>query len=106
MDPRVAATTPVPRSGERRYRRARRIGGAIEGAMLGWVFSLDGTLFPEAPPGAFAAVPLGLAGVLLAAGVVGAVLGLAIGLAGGLVLGFPLAAVLGSLKSVEPGGRR
>ncbi len=27
------------------------IGGAIEGAMLGWVFSLDGTLFPEAPPG-------------------------------------------------------
>jgi hypothetical protein len=83
------------------------IGGAIEGAMLGWVFSLDGTLFPEAAsPGAFAADPLGLLGVSLGSGVVGAVLGLAVGLAVGLVLGFPLAAVLGSLKGGEPGGRR
>jgi hypothetical protein len=82
------------------------IGGAIEGAMLGCVFSLDGTLFPEAPPGAFAADPLGLAGVSLGSGVVGGILGLAGGLAGGLVLGFPLAAVLGSLKGGESGGRR
>jgi hypothetical protein len=82
------------------------IGGAIEGAMLGWVFSLDRTLFPEMPPGSTPADPLGLLGVSLGSGVVGAVLGLAVGLAGGLVLGFLLAAVLGSLKGGEPGGRR
>ena len=27
------------------------MGGAIEGAMLAWVFSLDGTLFPAVPLG-------------------------------------------------------
>ena len=74
------------------------IGGAIEGAMLGCVFSLDGTLFPEAAsPGAFAADPLGLVGVSLGAGCVGAVIGLAAGLAAGLLLGVPLATLLGAL---------
>jgi hypothetical protein len=82
------------------------VGGAIEGAMLGWVFSLDGTLFPEMSPGSTPADPLGMLGVSLGSGVVGAVLGLVVGLAGGLVLGFPLVAVLGSLKGGEPGGRR
>ena len=74
------------------------IGGAIEGAMLGCVFSLDGTLFPEAP-GATPADPLGLVGVTLGAGVVGAVLGLAYGLALGVVLGVPLAMILGAFSN-------
>lgn len=33
------------------------IGGAIEGAMLGFVFSMDGTLFPEPPAGFYAERP-------------------------------------------------
>jgi hypothetical protein len=78
------------------------MGGAIEGAMLGWVFSLDGTLFPAVPPGAYAGTPLGLLGVLarvlLGAGLVGGVLGLVAGLAEGLVLGVPLAKLLGALS--------
>jgi len=82
------------------------VGGMIEGAMLGWVFSLDGALFPEAPPGAFAADPLGLAGLLLGAGMVGAVIGLVAGLVEGLVLGLPLATVLGALEGGEHDGRR
>ena len=74
------------------------IGGAIEGAMLGCVFSLDGTLFPEAAsPGAFAADPLGLVGVSLGSGAVGAVIGLAVGLVVGTALGPPLAGLLGTL---------
>jgi hypothetical protein len=77
------------------------IGGAIEGAMLGWVFSLDGTLFPETP-GTYAGEPLrllaGLARVLLGAGLVGAVIGLAVGLAVGSVLGVPLAKLLGAFS--------
>ncbi len=73
------------------------IGGAIEGAMLGCVFSLDGTLFPEVPPGASAADPLGLAGVSLGAGMVGAVFGLLVGLAAGVAPGLPLATLLGAL---------
>jgi hypothetical protein len=73
------------------------IGGAIEGAMLGLVFSLDGTLFPEMPPGTFVADPLGLVGVSLGSGLVGAVIGLVVGLAAGVVLGLPLAKLLGSL---------
>lgn len=84
------------------------MGGAIEGAMLGWVFSLDGTLFPEAPPGSpwfNAGDPLlllaqlaNLARVLLGAGSVGAMMGVALGLAEGLLLGLPLAAALGALS--------
>jgi hypothetical protein len=84
------------------------IGGAIEGAMLAWVFSLDGTLFPEAPPGSPFFNPGGpllllaqlanVAWVLIGAGLVGAIMGVALGLAEGLVLGLPLAAVLGALR--------
>ena len=73
------------------------IGGAIEGAMLGCVFSLDGTLFPEVPPGSTVADPLGLVGVSLGSGAVGAVIGLAVGLVVGVALGLPLAAALGRL---------
>jgi hypothetical protein len=74
------------------------IGGAIEGAMLGCVFSLDGTLFPEAAsPGAFAADPLGLVGVSLGSGCVGAVIGLVVGLVVGVALGLPLATLLRAL---------
>ncbi len=65
--------------------------------MLGCVFSLDGTLFPEVPPGASAADPPGLMGVSLGSGLVGAVIGLAVGLAAGVVLGLPLARLLGAL---------
>jgi hypothetical protein len=72
------------------------IGGAIEGAMLGCVFSLDGTLFPEVPPGASAADPLGLMGVSLGSGLVGAVFGLVVGLVVGVALGLPLARLLGA----------
>jgi len=78
------------------------IGGAIEGWLLGWVFAMDGTLFPEAPPGFYAEEPLRLLGDLawsfVGAGPVGGVLGLAAGLAGGLVLGLPLAALLGTFS--------
>lgn len=77
------------------------IGGAIEGAMLGWVFSMDGTLFPETPPGVYAGEPLRLlvdtAGLLLGAGLVGAVIGLVLGLMSGVVLGVPLVKLLGAL---------
>lgn len=89
------------------------IGGIIEGAMLGWVFSLDGTLFPEAPPdtpwlnpGApivLLAQLANVARVLLGAGAVGAVIGAALGLVEGLVLGVPLAAVLGALRDDDLG---
>ena len=72
------------------------IGGAIEGAMLGCVFSLDGTLFPEMPPGSTVADPLGLVGVSLGSGAVGAVIGLVVGLALGVVLGLLLAPLLGA----------
>ncbi len=66
--------------------------------MLGWVFSLDGTLFPEAAsPEAFTADPLGLVGVSLGAGCVGAVIGLVVGLVVGVALGLPLAKLLGAL---------
>ena len=81
------------------------IGGAIEGAMLGWVFALDGTLFPEAPPGTpwfnaggllfLLAQLANLARVLLGAGAVGATIGVALGLAEGLVIALPLAVALG-----------
>ena len=74
------------------------IGGAIEGAMLGWVFSMDGTLFPGAVrPADLLADPLGVVGVSLGAGCVGAVFGLAVGLAAGVVFGLPLAMLLGAL---------
>ena len=74
------------------------IGGAIEGAMLGCVFSLDGSLFPEAvSPGALATDPLGLVGVSLGSGAVGAVIGLMVGLVVGVALGLPLAPLLGAL---------
>jgi hypothetical protein len=72
------------------------VGGAIEGAMLGCVFSLDGTLFPEVPPGASAADPLGLVRVSLGSGLVGAVFGLVVGLMVGMALGLPLARLLGA----------
>lgn len=82
------------------------VGGAIEGAMLGCAFSLDGTLFPEAvSPGAFAADPLGLMGVSLGSGCVGAVMGLVVGLAAGVVLGLPLAALLGAFPDEGRPGR-
>jgi hypothetical protein len=78
------------------------IGGAIMGGLLGWVFSVDGTLSPEPPPGVYAGDPLLLLGdvarVLLGAGLVGAVIGSAVGLAEGLVLGLPLAALVGALR--------
>jgi hypothetical protein len=78
------------------------IGGTIEGAMLGWVFSLDGTLFPEPPPGAYVGEPLRLFGdltrLLLEAGMVGAVIGLVTGLVTGLVLGVPVAKLLGTFS--------
>ncbi len=81
------------------------IGGAIEGAMLGWVFSWDGTLFPEVPPGFYAGDPLGLLGdlvlVLLGAGLVGAVMGMVAGLAAGLLLGVPLAKLLGAFSDED-----
>ncbi len=77
------------------------IGGAIEVGLLGWVFAMDGTLFPEPPPGTYAEEPLRLLGdlawSLIGAGPVGAVIGLAAGLAGGLVFGVPLAMLLGAL---------
>jgi hypothetical protein len=77
-------------------------GGAIEGWLLGFVFSMDGTQFPEPPPGLYAEHPLLLLGdlaySLLGAGSVGAAIGLAVGVAEGLVLGLPLAAVLGTLR--------
>ena len=74
------------------------IGGAIEGAMLGCVFSLDGSLFPEAASlGALATDPLGLVGVSLGSGAVGAVIGLMVGLVVGVALGLPLAPLLGAL---------
>ena len=73
------------------------IGGAIEGAMLGCVFSLDGTLFPGAVrPADLVADPLGVVGVSLGSGVVGAVIGLVVGLALGVVLGLLLAPLLGA----------
>jgi hypothetical protein len=73
------------------------LGGAIEGAMLGWVFSLDGTLFPGAVrPADLVADPLGVVGVSLGSGVVGAVIGLVVGLALGVVLGLLLAPLLGA----------
>jgi hypothetical protein len=78
------------------------IGGMIEGGLLGFVFSMDGTMFPEPPPGFYADHPLLLLGdlaySLLGAGLVGAVIGLAVGLAEGLILGLPLAAALGALR--------
>ena len=74
------------------------IGGAIEGAMLGCVFSLDGTLFPGAVRLAdLVADPLGVVGVSLGSGAVGAVFGAAVGLAAGVALGLPLAVLLGTL---------
>ncbi len=77
------------------------IGGTIEGAMLGWVFSLDGTLFPEAAPGDYVGETGQLiadTGVLLfGAGMVGAVMGLVVGVAAGVALGLPLATLLGVL---------
>jgi hypothetical protein len=77
------------------------IGGMIEGGLLGWVFSMDGALFPEPPSGFYAEQPLLLLGDLaygLLVGLFGAVIGLVIGLAERLVLGLPLAAVLGALR--------
>ena len=84
------------------------IGWAIEGAMLGWVFALDGTLFPEAPPGTpwfnaggllfLLAQLANLARVLLGAGAVGATMGVALGLAEGLVIALPLAAAVGVFR--------
>ena len=77
------------------------VGGAIEGGMLGWVFAVDGTLFPEAPPEFYAREPLLLLAHLtlsLPAAFVGAGMGLAVGLAEGLVLALPLAAALGALR--------
>ncbi|HEX6711122.1 MAG TPA: hypothetical protein VF068_12395 [Rubrobacter sp.] len=83
------------------------VGGVMEGVLLGWVFSLDGTLFPEPPPGFYTEHPLGLlldlAWALLAGGFGGATIGLALGLAEGLVLGAPLAAVLGRYETTSPG---
>jgi len=79
------------------------IGGAIEGWLLGFVFSMDGTLFPEAPPGFYAEHPRVLLGdlaySLLGAGAVGAVIGLAVGLVLGVVLGAPLAMILGAFSN-------
>src|SRR5918998_1847984 len=77
------------------------IGGMIEGGLLAWVFSLDGTLFPDPFP-SFYAHPVALLGALLytlLVGLLGAGIGLVIGLAEGLALGLPLAAVLGMLRS-------
>jgi hypothetical protein len=81
------------------------IGGAIQGVLLGWVFSSDGTLFPEPlfeASGFYAGRPFLLLGdvarVLLGAGLVGAVMGLVVGLAEALVLGWPLAALVGALR--------
>jgi hypothetical protein len=77
------------------------IGGMIEGGLLAWVFSVDGTLFPESPL-SFYPNPVTLLGALvytLLVGLLGAEIGLVIGLAEGLVLGLPLAAMLGALRS-------
>ncbi|MDQ4126544.1 MAG: hypothetical protein M3151_01070, partial [Actinomycetota bacterium] len=78
------------------------IGGAIEGGLLGWVFSMDGTLFAGPPPGFYAENPLGfladLAWALLGVGLVGAVIGLVVGLAVGAVLGLPSAKLLGTFS--------
>jgi hypothetical protein len=76
------------------------IGGAIEGGLLACVFSLDGTLFPEPPPGFYAEHPLllfGGLGYIMLVGLLGAGIGFVIGLAEGLILGLPLAAMLGTL---------
>jgi hypothetical protein len=77
------------------------VGGMIEGGLLAWVFSLDGTLFPESPL-SFYAHPIALLGALLytlLVGLLGAGIGLVIGLAEGLVIALPLAAMLGPLPS-------
>ena len=78
------------------------LGGAIEGGLLGWVFSMDGTLFPGPSSEFYAGHPLRLLGdlawSLLGGGLVGAVFGLVIGLAEGLVLAFPLAAAVGAFR--------
>ncbi len=77
------------------------IGGAIEGGLLASLFSLDGTLFPEPPPGFYVEHPLLLLGTLLytlLVGLLGSVIGLVIGLAEGLFLGLPLAVALGALR--------
>jgi hypothetical protein len=76
------------------------IGGMIEGGLLAWVFSLDGTLFPS--PLYFYPNLVALLGTLLytlLVGLLGAGIGLVIGLAEGLVIGLPLAAMLGALRS-------
>ncbi len=76
------------------------IGGMIEGGLLAWVFSVDGTLFPS--PLSFYPNLVALVGTLLytlLVGLLGAGIGLVIGLAEGVVLGLPLAAGLGMLRS-------
>jgi hypothetical protein len=77
------------------------IGGMIEGGLLAWVFSVDGTLFPESPLSLYPNLVAVLGALLytLLVGLLGAGIGLVIGLAEGLVLGLPLAAVLGMLRS-------
>jgi hypothetical protein len=59
------------------------IGGMIEGGLLAWVFSVDGTLFPESPL-SFYPNPVAVLGALLytlLVGLLGAGIGLVIGLA-------------------------
>ena len=76
------------------------MGGAIEGAMLGWVLSLDGTLFPEAPPGFYEdpVASLGALLYILLVGLFSGGIGFVAGLAEGLVLALPLAAALGAFS--------
>lgn len=80
------------------------LGGAIMGGLLGWLWTLDGTL----GAGTFADVlaqnalaVLATLTVALLTGLVGAVFGLVIGLVEGLVIAFPLASVLGSYEEAE-----
>lgn len=86
------------------------LGGAIEGELLGWLFTLDGTLGAGTFANIVAEGPVVLLGALAWAfvpGLVGAVMGLAVGLAEGLVLALGLIRLGGHLKIVrqETGAR-
>lgn len=73
------------------------LGGAIEGELLGWLFTLDGTLGAGTLTTFFAEEPAIVLGNLvwaLVPGLVGAMFGLLIGLVEGLVLALPLAYIV------------
>ncbi len=73
------------------------LGGVIEGELLGWLFTLDGTLGAGTFTDIFADGPIFFFVTLAWAfipGLVGAAFGLVAGLAEGLILGLPLAAAV------------